>query len=91
MLTPSAALTSIGLEFVREHPKRRACSAAIAVGAVGKHAASSKASADQFRIGCVVNQVTGCRDLRPGKSVGQIAARVGCSCIKLQRLERKFI
>ena len=91
MASPGASLCSVGFEFIGRHPQRYAGLASLAVGAVGEKAAASEAVTDQFRVGGGIDQVTGCRNLRPGLFALQVAARIGCSCIKLQHLKGKIL
>ena len=66
----SPALAASGVEGVDFDPDGDASTATIAVGSVGEHAASAKALGNQFRVGVVVNEVTGCRHLGSGLPVG---------------------
>ena len=84
MLFCSAPLAAAGAELLRQNSQGNAGLAAIAIGAVGEHAAAPEAQRDQFRIGGVLNQVTGCGDLRTCQPARQIAAGIGCRGIKLQ-------
>ena len=86
-----SALTAGGFESIDLNPDGDASTATVAVGSVGEHATSAKAFGNQFRVCIVVNEVAGGRHLGPGLPIGQIAARVGRSCIKLQRLKRQIL
>ena len=91
MLFPSALLAPIRCVALGEHAQRHASLAAVAVWAVGEEAAASEALTHQVRVGVVMNQMTGRCHLRSGRALGQIAARVGRCCIKLQGLERQIL
>jgi len=65
--------------------------AAVAVGAVGEHAAAAKALIDQFGIHLIVDQVTGRGHLRACLALRQIAAFVRRRCIKLQGLQGQVV
>ena len=64
MFSQCTLLTFVGLEFIAQHAHGHTCLAAIAVGPVGKEAASAKAALDQVRIHIGLNQMAGCRHLR---------------------------
>ena len=66
MVFVSPFLTSIWLECADIDSKRYTSFAAIAVGAVSKHAATPETLCNQFRIGVIVYEMTGCCDLRSG-------------------------
>ena len=66
MVFISPFLTSICLECADIDSKRDTSFAAVAVGAVSKHAATPETLCNQFRISIIVYEVTGCRNLRSG-------------------------
>ena len=85
------ALTAAGFEAINFDPDGHTGAATIAIGSVSEHAASAKAFGHQIRVDIVVNKMAGRGHLRPGLPVGQVAARVGRGCIKLQRLKRQIL
>ena len=58
------ALAAGGHKTVHRHPQRHAGAAAVAMRAVGEHAAASKAVRDESGIGVGMDQVAGGGDLR---------------------------
>ena len=66
MVFISPFLTSICLECADIDSKRDTSFAAVAVGAVSKHAATPETLCNQFRISVIVYEGTGCRNLRSG-------------------------
>jgi hypothetical protein len=80
----AAPLAAAGAELLGQNSQGNAGLAAIAIGAIGEHAAAPEAQRDQFRIGGVLNQVTGCGDLRTCQPARQVAAGIGCRGIELQ-------
>ena len=89
MLPPGPALAAIRPEAIDWHPKRHACLTTVAIRAVSEHAAAPKTLCDEFRISVVVNQMARRGNLRARLLARQIAARVGGSCVKLQRVQRQ--
>lgn len=87
MTGPCPPLTSVGLKFIGKHPQGRTGTASVAIGAVGEHATAPEAFVDEFGIGCVVDQMAGCGHLGAGLASRQVAARIGRSSVKLQRLQ----
>jgi hypothetical protein len=76
------------LKSLNQNTQWRAGCAAIAIGAVGEHAASSEAAVHQVGISGVVDQVAGCSHLGPRLAVRQVAAGIRRRGIKLQGLKR---
>jgi len=87
----SSALRAAGLKIIDFDPDGYTGAATIAIGSVREHPASAKAFGHQIGVNIVVNKVAGCGHLRPGLPIGQVAARVGRGCIKLQRLKRQIL
>jgi hypothetical protein len=73
-------------KWVNQYSQWHTSLAAIALRAVGKHAAAPKTLRHQLRIRVIANQITRRRHLRTRLPVVQIAARVFRSRVKLQRL-----
>ncbi|MNS98127.1 hypothetical protein D3C72_1324840 [compost metagenome] len=91
VLFEGAALVALGLEVKSRYAQRHAGLAAVAVGAVGEQAAAAKALLDQLRIHIVLNRMAGRGHLRARHALAQVAAWVGCRCIELQGMQRKFV
>jgi hypothetical protein len=69
-----AALAAVGPEVGHPHAHRHAGVAAVAVGAVGEHAAAPEALAHQVGIGAGADQVAGRGHLRARLAARQVAA-----------------
>src|SRR5207248_11087935 len=68
-----------------------ASTAVVAVGAISEGAAPAEAESDQVPVDPRIDQVAGCGDLRACRAIRQIAARIGCSRIELQRRQRQVV
>ena len=91
MVAPSTALAAVWLKCLYIDAQWLAGLTTIAVRSVSEHAAAAKALFNQVRIHLVMNQVAGRGDLRSGGAIGQVAAIVSRSGVKLQGLQGKFV
>src|SRR5262249_17855069 len=84
------ALRARGGEFLRLYAHRHAGAAVVAVRAIGERAAAPEARAHELAVNGPVDEMAGGRHLGTRHAVGQIAAWVRSSCVKLQYRQRKL-
>lgn len=88
---PNPALGTTGRELVNNNPHWYAGVAMIAMRTIGESATAAKTNLHQVTIDSRINQMTGCRYLGACQSIRQIAARIRCGGVELQRRCRKII
>src|SRR5690606_6639970 len=76
----------VGLKMQSVATQGQASAALVAIGAIGKGAAASKALLDQFGVHRIVNQVSRSGNQRACLLLWQVAATVAGRGIELQRL-----
>lgn len=83
MTLPGAPLGALEGQFANDNPDRHASLTVVTVGAIGKCAAATKTCLNQSAIDNRIDQVTRCRDLRPGQLLRQVAARIRRGSVEL--------
>jgi len=91
VLCPSSFLASVGVVELTFDAKGKARLAIVAMGPVSEQARSSKALLHQVRVNIAVDQMTWGGHLGPGVSIGQVAARVRRSGVKLQTVKGEVL
>ena len=86
MPTPRPALAAIRRESIGQYAQRYAGLAAVAMRPVGEQTAAPKALADQFGIRGIVDEVAWGGHLRTRLPSIEVAARIRCRGVELQRL-----
>ena len=91
MASPRLSLRPVGFELYYGNAHRNARPAVVAIRPIGKRPATAKSQPHQVAVNAAVDQVTRRRDLGSRQPIGQVAARVRRSGIKLQRRQRKIV
>jgi hypothetical protein len=91
VLLPGAALRAAGAELLDRDAHRHARAAGVAVRTVREDAAAAEARLDEVSVELGVDEMARRCHLRPRHAVGEVAARIRRSHVKLQYGVRKIV